>query len=219
MAPEVLEGKKYTNIVDLWSVGVSFYALLFGKHPFVGKDYSSLLADIKKNNGVHLRMDKSIKKTLSKDCKDLLRKMLTYDLTQRLSWKQFFHHPLFNVNNEPQLIKKNSILDCELGKSSMIISSMWKKVMEDLNSMNEPSMFIIKEGTITINLTNSEEGSSSINVKSMFEEDQDSMIISDMFKKNIQKQTNVESQEREAELQKIRLAQQEEERQAELQKM
>ena len=30
MAPEVFEGKEYTNILDLWSVGVSLYELLFG---------------------------------------------------------------------------------------------------------------------------------------------------------------------------------------------
>ena len=30
-APEILEGKVYTYIVDLWAVGVSFFYLLFGK--------------------------------------------------------------------------------------------------------------------------------------------------------------------------------------------
>ena len=34
MAPEIFEGKTYTNLADLWSVGVSFYELLFGKFPF-----------------------------------------------------------------------------------------------------------------------------------------------------------------------------------------
>ena len=40
MAPELFEGKKYTNIADLWSVGVVLYELLFGKLPFDARSRS-----------------------------------------------------------------------------------------------------------------------------------------------------------------------------------
>jgi cGMP-dependent protein kinase len=34
MAPEILEGKGYTSLVDLWSLGVCFYEFMCGYLPF-----------------------------------------------------------------------------------------------------------------------------------------------------------------------------------------
>ena len=34
MAPEIVKGHYYTNKCDIWSLGVIFYNLLFGKLPF-----------------------------------------------------------------------------------------------------------------------------------------------------------------------------------------
>jgi len=44
MAPELLITKKgkYSNKADLWSIGVCFYQILFGKPPFDAKNYWEL---------------------------------------------------------------------------------------------------------------------------------------------------------------------------------
>lgn len=42
MAPEILQGKAYTNAADLWSVGVTFYEMLFGTFPFKGRNETEL---------------------------------------------------------------------------------------------------------------------------------------------------------------------------------
>merc|ERR550514_53642 len=89
MAPEVFEGKEYTNLADLWSVGVSAYELLFGKFPFNAMSQPLLLADIKKKHGPNLEIDRSTN-NISKACEDLLRRILTYDTSKRLSWSEFF---------------------------------------------------------------------------------------------------------------------------------
>ena len=34
MAPEIVNGFIYNNKCDIWSLGVIFYILLFGKYPF-----------------------------------------------------------------------------------------------------------------------------------------------------------------------------------------
>jgi len=34
MAPEVLKGDPYTNKTDVWSMGIVFYKMLFGKCPY-----------------------------------------------------------------------------------------------------------------------------------------------------------------------------------------
>jgi len=34
MAPEVLKGESYTSKTDVWSMGIVFYRMLFGKCPY-----------------------------------------------------------------------------------------------------------------------------------------------------------------------------------------
>jgi len=43
MAPEVLEGKKYNNKVDLYSLGCIFYNMLFGVLPYHGAKNREML--------------------------------------------------------------------------------------------------------------------------------------------------------------------------------
>lgn len=109
MAPEIFEGKDYTNLADLWSVGVSFYELLFGKFPFNAMSQPALLQDIKKHEGSKLPIDKSINH-ISADCEDLLRRTLTYDTKRRMTWNEFFNHKIFN-DNKPNPNSMQPLLD------------------------------------------------------------------------------------------------------------
>lgn len=47
MAPEILAGKEYTNKADIWSIGICFYEMLFGKNPYTAKSIVELLKKIK----------------------------------------------------------------------------------------------------------------------------------------------------------------------------
>jgi serine/threonine protein kinase len=38
MAPEVHLGQQYGLKADIWSLGVVYYQLIFGRYPYVGKD-------------------------------------------------------------------------------------------------------------------------------------------------------------------------------------
>ena len=46
-APEILNGEKYDNRADIWSVGTVFYELLFGKPPFTANNIIDLIKNIK----------------------------------------------------------------------------------------------------------------------------------------------------------------------------
>ena len=47
MAPEILNGEKYNNKADIWSIATVFYELLFGKPPFNATNIIDLLKNIK----------------------------------------------------------------------------------------------------------------------------------------------------------------------------
>jgi len=49
MAPEILGGKDYTTKADIWSIGVCFFEMLFGRNPYTAKSIVELLNKIKAN--------------------------------------------------------------------------------------------------------------------------------------------------------------------------
>ena len=97
MAPEILLGdgnQPYTNLADLWSVGVVFYQMLFGRLPFPAKTLDKLKSRVQLFNGQNLVFPPGPK--VSDQAKNLLKRMLQLDLNQRISWSELFRHPLFS---------------------------------------------------------------------------------------------------------------------------
>src|SRR3990167_3518836 len=89
MAPEVYEaqmtGTSYDSTVDLFSLGVTFYYMLYREWPW--KVSSQILADKKQFSGAKLRFPKL--STLSGVTKDLLKKMIAVR-SERISWTDLF---------------------------------------------------------------------------------------------------------------------------------
>lgn len=48
LPPEVLEEKKYHPMSEIWSLGIIFYEMLFGKRPWEGKTCDELCQNILK---------------------------------------------------------------------------------------------------------------------------------------------------------------------------
>lgn len=92
MAPEVMEGKPYGPKVDVWSVGVTFYELLFGDHPWKAKTLSDLLRNIQETP---LKFPKNVE--ISDVSKDILTKMMVVKSSDRASWSDCFEHEINNV--------------------------------------------------------------------------------------------------------------------------
>jgi serine/threonine protein kinase len=140
MAPEVFEGKEYTNLADLWSVGVSMYELLFGKFPFNAMSQPALLKNIKDNQGPNLEINRSTN-NISNNCEDLLRRILTYDTNTRLSWEEFFNHPLFTPEGKKQQQEAyGSVLD-GLKNNQMMVTGMWNSAKVDRRPAEEQQEF------------------------------------------------------------------------------
>lgn len=100
MAPELLNstGGSYNSKADLWSIGVCFYQMIFGKTPFDAKSYDDLKDKVKSESGNKLRFPKDI--PISAECKHLLINLMQYDPKKRIEWKDFFNHPLFELHSK-----------------------------------------------------------------------------------------------------------------------
>jgi serine/threonine protein kinase len=43
MAPQLLRGQEYGMEADIWSIGVVYYQLLYGRYPYKGRSDQELL--------------------------------------------------------------------------------------------------------------------------------------------------------------------------------
>jgi serine/threonine-protein kinase ULK/ATG1 len=90
MAPEVINGKNYNNKADIYSIGVCFYEMLFGKPPFNAPNIIELEKIIKKNDIPFPRLVNKI----TPMAENLIRRMLAYDPEKRIDWPELFEHPI-----------------------------------------------------------------------------------------------------------------------------
>jgi calcium-dependent protein kinase len=91
IAPEVIK-KSYNEKCDLWSCGVIMYILLSGEPPFNDPkaDNEAIMKKVEKGK---YDVTKGIWKTVSKEAKDLIKKLLTYKHEDRISAEEALQHP------------------------------------------------------------------------------------------------------------------------------
>ncbi|XP_062245326.1 serine/threonine-protein kinase ULK3 isoform X2 [Platichthys flesus] len=97
MAPEMVCRRQYDSRVDLWSVGVILYEALFGRAPFASRSYSELEEKIRSNQPVELPPGARV----SKDCRDLLLRLLERNPDVRITFAEFFTHPFVDLEHMP----------------------------------------------------------------------------------------------------------------------
>lgn len=113
IAPEIIEGKPYTCIVDWWSFGILIYELLYGITPFKGKDENTTFSNIKK---CHLEFTHHPREEeeISHKAKSLIRDLLHHNPKKRIGYEggaseikdhSFFRDVKFQllVHQEPPL--------------------------------------------------------------------------------------------------------------------
>lgn len=89
IAPEVLY-RSYDQKCDLWSCGVILFILLSGYPPIDGENDKDIMRNVKK--GV-FSFDSSEWEDISKEAKDLISKLLTYQPAYRISAEEALKHP------------------------------------------------------------------------------------------------------------------------------
>ena len=92
MAPELLEEKSYTEIVDIWAIGMILYEMIYGEHPYNEcKDLDDLREFSKKDIIIPPKNNRN--KEVSDDCIDLMKRMLNKEEKDRITLSNLFKHP------------------------------------------------------------------------------------------------------------------------------
>ncbi|KAH8584408.1 kinase domain-containing [Cryptosporidium sp. chipmunk genotype I] len=132
-APEVLSatnnGVPYGTEADLWSLGVLFYVMLGGAFPF--DERKGNLERLIREGNYHFRYPRF--KRVSEQAKQLIRRLLTVDPTQRMTLFELKQDPWMNIKceNEPSIVEIQDNIHSPLPERHEIVLF---KSMEDADN-------------------------------------------------------------------------------------
>ena len=108
IAPEILDAKiGHSYEVDLWSLGVILYTLIYGRPPFETSDVKQTYRKIKANQ--YAFPDHTYVK---EDAKDLIKSLLKPNPSERLKIDDILEHPFFKNGVGTPLVMPVSTLAC-----------------------------------------------------------------------------------------------------------
>jgi len=90
MAPELVLSKKYTEKVDVWSLGVITYQLLSGRTPFDASKIKKINYNIINKD---IKFPEKQWSGISDNAKEFIRACLERDQNKRMSIAKLFSHP------------------------------------------------------------------------------------------------------------------------------
>ena len=91
MAPEILRYERYDAKADLWSVGTVLYEMVTGRPPFRARNHVELLRKIEATEDI-IKFPREV--VISSGMKALVRSLLKRNPVERLSFENFFSHPV-----------------------------------------------------------------------------------------------------------------------------
>ena len=142
MAPEIVENENYDYGVDIWSLGILLYELLYGHSPFKANSTKNVIINIKSHKIIYDDKNRNV----SNSCKDLIKKLLNGNPQKRYKIKDILEHPFIKKYSEKYLstFKKqsNSNLINEEGEGEGDnIFEIKRANTKYLTSKNHPKLF------------------------------------------------------------------------------
>ena len=109
IAPEMINNKQYTCVIDWWSLGILTYEMLFDGVPFIGTNDAEICRSISKCQ-LKIPMYTVDNQELSLQMKKLIQKLLKRKPEKRLGFKggasEIKDHPIFRKVNFSELINQ-----------------------------------------------------------------------------------------------------------------
>jgi len=193
LAPEVIGGH-YDEKCDVWSCGIILYTLVCAEFPFTGKTEGEIFTNIIEGK---IKFDNPNFKNVSKECKELILKLLAPDSSKRLSAKLSLHDPWFQNNNE---IKQNS----SRGEEPQLVKRLTKNLFESLKNIKRDYKFQhLVKNYFTHNFTDKESLKSLRDIFKYIDADEDGKIskkdLETYYKSDIETQQTPEIMDKEIE--------------------
>ncbi|CAD8208951.1 unnamed protein product [Paramecium pentaurelia] len=130
-APEMMVSSKYSSKVDIWSLGVIFYEMLYGTTPFNEQHPNKLH---KKITTEPLKFPQDVQ--INESYINLLKKMLKVDPEMRIRWDEIFLLLSKDQNNQIITDENFSVATTHMSDSDRFQTN-YKKVEQQINKIDE----------------------------------------------------------------------------------
>ena len=137
MAPEIVENENYDYGVDIWSLGILLYELLYGHSPFKANNTKNVILNIKSHE---LTLDDK-KKNISNSCKDLIKKLLNNNPQKRYKIKDILEHPFIKMHSEKYLSTHKKKSTSELNEENDKVFEIKRANTKYFSSKNQLNFF------------------------------------------------------------------------------
>ncbi|KAM3143603.1 hypothetical protein pb186bvf_004365 [Paramecium bursaria] len=95
MSSQILTRQQYSSKCDIWSLGIIFYEILYGRRPWIFDSMTNMISIIENQQ---LQFPESPQ--VRQETKILIKQMLALNEQDRISWEELFQHPYFNQQSE-----------------------------------------------------------------------------------------------------------------------
>ncbi|CAK88671.1 unnamed protein product (macronuclear) [Paramecium tetraurelia] len=120
MSPQILRGQPFSAKCDVWSLGIMFYEMLYGRTPWQAESQIQLEQLI-----LNKPLKFPTKPVRSQKVKELVAMMLQIEEKDRLNWQQIFENQVIKMNEDMVRQNMNEIMKEDPMTKSMSLNKIY----------------------------------------------------------------------------------------------